>query len=136
MNFAKLIEISRALYPRYSTGRQFHTTFFLKKNRIVSMGYNNYYKSHPINLRHNYKDRDGNDCRYHVGLHSEIACFLRYGQEDTSDLVWINIRIGRNGLVGLSKFCQGCQSLLRQSGFKRAFYSTNSDNFEEFALAD
>ena len=57
-------------------------------------------------------------------------------QEDTSDLVWINIRIGRNGLVGLSKFCQGCQSLLRQSGFKRAFYSTNSDNFEEFALAD
>ena len=132
MNFKKLIEISYALQPRYATGRNFHCTFLLKKSRLLSVGWNNYIKSHPINLNFNYKDKNGDDARYHVGLHSEASAWLRYGQENTSDLTWVNIRIMRCGGIGLARFCVGCQNLIKQAGFKRAFYSVAGGRFEEF----
>lgn len=85
-----------------------------------------------MNLKFDYKDKNGERSCQNVGLHSEMACFLKYGQEDTSDLIWVNIRIMRCGKVGNAKFCSGCRQLISQSGYRRAFYSINEENFGEF----
>lgn len=115
------------------TAKTFHTTFILKKNKIQKIGINND-KTHPANLKYRYEGKDGTDIRRFVGVHSELSAILKYGKEDCSDCVFINVRIDRNGDTAISKPCMGCQDLLKQVGFKRLFFSTENGNFEEWKL--
>jgi deoxycytidylate deaminase len=113
------------------TAKTFHTTFIIKKNRIQKIGIN-MNKTHPANLKYDYYGKDGTDIRQYVGLHSELSAILKYGKEDCSDCVFINVRIDRNGNATTSKPCRGCQDLLRQVGYKRLFYTNKDGNFEEW----
>ncbi len=128
--FNRLVEISRALYNKQSTLRCHHFTFIIRKGKIVSIGQNKD-KTHVKNLDYNYCDRNGLDMRREVGLHSELSAVLRDGRENLSDSVFVNIRIGKDGKLKMSKACFGCRNLLNQIGYKRLYYSTNQETFEE-----
>lgn len=126
MDFDRCLEITRALYRSDHSERTFHTTFILKKNRILSIG-TNHAKTHPITLKYNYKSHSGVDIRDKVGLHSELSSLLKLGEEDTSRYDFLNIRLDRNGKVCYSKPCSGCQHALNQFGY-RNFYYTESES--------
>ena len=111
--------------------RTFHTTFIVKKNKIQKIGINAN-KTHPANLKYDYYSKDGDDLRTMVGLHSELSAILKFGKEDCSDCIFVNIRIDRNDKVAMSKPCRGCQSLLRQVGFKKLYYTNDQGNFEQW----
>lgn len=131
INFKKLEEITRALEPIHR-GKQrcFHSTFLIRKGKIVSIGWNSE-KTHPINLKYNYLNRQGNSIGNQVGTHSEASALLRYGQEDCSDCVVVNLRIDMNSKLNSAKPCSGCAHFLNQVGFKQLWASDSHGEFEK-----
>lgn len=129
--FDKLVEISKALMQEGFTTKTFHTTFILRKHKIQKIGIN-VDKTHPANLKFNYRGLNNVDTRTMIGIHSEMSAVLKYGKEDCSDCTFVNIRIDKNNNVTMSKPCVGCQCLLRQVGFKRLYYTNNKGNFENW----
>lgn len=127
--FWKSVEIARALRPRYATGRCFHITTAFEKNRLIAIGTNNYNKTHPKALLYRKKETWSD---YVPSIHSELSAVLKLGEESCGDLVFFNIRIDKNDELNNSHPCSGCAELLRQTGFKKLFYSTSERNFLEF----
>lgn len=126
----RTIKIGYFLWEEYdSGGRVFHLTTAWRCSRLLSIGTNNYRKTHPEMLKYNYTNRDGKI--YTPGRHSEWACLSQIGQQDCSKIIFINIRIDRNGKIAYSKPCNGCRKLLDNSGYKMILYSTNEGAFEK-----
>ena len=126
------MDISRALFnPKEHDNRCFHTTFLLKKGKLVSIGINSS-KTNPRNLKYDYTARNGVDIRHIVGTHSELSAIIKYGKEDISDCIVVNVRIGRDGKVNNSMPCHGCLSMFVQTGFRRLFYSNSMGDFVEY----
>ena len=131
----KYIEITKALMPENFSLKTFHTTFIVKKNRIQKIGIN-CYKTHPANLKYKYYGKEGEDIRTLVGVHSELSAILKYGKEDCSDCVFVNVRIDKNGNPTIAKPCRGCQDLLVQVGHKKVFYTNFKGEFETWNLLE
>ncbi len=129
MNFERLVEISRALKDEKQTGRAFHTTFALRKNRIVNIGFNDYNKTHPLTI--NYKNRFGNSYNYVSGIHSESCVVSRLKMDDLSEFTFVNIRIMNDGNLGMSAPCSNCHQLLLKYGVCKLFYSNTLGGFSK-----
>lgn len=127
----KCIEISLGLRPKKQTGKSFHTTFIFNKNRILSIGTNNYNKEHPYHKMGKYCGYKQNPSQYHACLHSEISALLRLGEEDCSRYTFVNIRIDNNNKTSIAKPCPNCQRILNQVGYKKIIYSNSENGFDE-----
>ncbi len=131
MNFSKLIEISYALLPRAVEGQKArHFSFLLYRSKIESIGINNPFKTHPLNLRNNYRDRDNRDISQYVGIHSELSAILKFGEEDLSKFTLVNTRIDLNNKLAFSKPCCGCNNLLKSLKLSQVYYSNNEEGFD------
>jgi hypothetical protein len=129
--FNKYVDITKALMSEGFNTKTFHTTFIVKKNKIQKIGINTN-KTHPKNLKYAYYSSKGDDLRDMVGIHSELSAILKYGKEDCSDCIFINIRIDKNGNATMSKPCRGCQDLLKQVGYKKLYYTNLLGKIEEW----
>lgn len=129
MNFDRLVEISRALKDEKQTGRAFHTTFVLRKNRIVTIGFNDYLKTHPLTI--NYQNRFNNSFKYVSGIHSESRAISRLKIDDCSDFTFVNIRIMNDGNLGMSAPCINCHQLLLKFGVNKLFYTNTLGGFSK-----
>ena len=127
----RYVELSRALMSEHFEAKTFHTTFIVRKGRIQKIGINSP-KTHPRNLLYRYVGKEGTDIRTMIGLHSEMSAIIKYGQDDCSDCVFVNVRIDRNGNLAMAAPCRGCQHVLRQVGFRQVFYTDNSGEFKEW----
>lgn len=133
MKFDRFKEISYALLDRHTEIKSKHFTFIVYKNKIVSIGFNNTKKTHPINLRNNYRCRDDKtDISDSVGTHSELAAIIKYGWEDLDNHVIVNTRINRLGQIANSRPCEGCQNLIKQMNVKAIYYTDADGNFVRF----
>lgn len=124
----KLIDLARALKPRDFTGRCWHVTFAFNKSRLLAVGWNKPNHTHPRNLRLDYI-KNGRHLGTTIGLHSELACFLRLGREDCSSIDFYNVRIDRNGNPNMSFPCRGCLSLFHQIGARQVFATDKNGDF-------
>ena len=125
MNLNRLIEISYALKGKtISGGRNWHCAFILNKSKILSIGVNSYYKTHP----------KANELGYPVfsGIHAELAACLKLGLTDCSKYHIVVIRIDRGNKLNLSKPCKSCARLLNglNFGLNNIIYSTSAGGFE------
>lgn len=131
--YNRLILLSKALMPDHRDFKSHHVTFIIRKGKILKIGVNRERKTHPRNMLHNYVDRDKRRISHFVGTHSELDAIMKYGKDDCTDCTFVNIRIDKNGMLNMAKPCIGCQSLLKQVGFKKVIYSTSNENgFEEW----
>jgi len=117
----KYIEIAKALQPNTHNVKTFHVTFILSKNKLLSIGINKP-KTHPKTIKYSY-------C-HSVGIHSELSAVLKLGKENCSNYTFVNVRLKKDGTVGSSKPCKGCQDLLNQVGYKSIFFTTDQGNFD------
>jgi len=130
-NFNRYIEISRALFDiKNHSARTFHTTFIIKNGKIQVIGINSL-KTNTRSLRLNYF-KNGEDLRKLVGTHSELSALIKYGKEDCSNCIFLNVRIDKEGNIKNSFPCNGCLSGLFQVGFKRLYFTNDSGDFEEY----
>lgn len=128
--FNRLVDISKAMKSRCQTGMRFHTTFFLKKSKVICIGFNDYNKKHLSHKYGEYKAHKFCKDPYRPSLHSECACIIKFGETDLSSYEVCNVRIDNNSQLSLSKPCPNCFKLLSSLTPKRIYYSTHN-GFEE-----
>lgn len=132
MNFDRLVEISRALKDEKQTGKQFHTTFAIRKNKILAISFNDYTKTHPLTI--NYVSRFGNTHTYTASQHSEQKIYGRIMKMgfNCNDLVFVNVRITNGNQLGLSAPCPNCfANFVGRYGYRRFYYSNEFGGFSE-----
>lgn len=134
MNFNKIIEVSYALINKHNADlRCRHFSFILDRNRIISIGLNSL-KTHPLNLKYNYVNKNNQNISSIVGTHSELNAVIKLGEEDCSGLTLINTRINRNNKLDYSAPCRGCLDMAKQLNFKNIYYSNSNGVFNEMSV--
>lgn len=118
----KCVEITKCLKKDKETGRSFHCTFIFEKNKLLSIGFNNYKKLHRKHKFGDYKGTKANPDQYVAGIHSEIDAIIKLGRTDCSKLTIVNTRIDNNNNINISKPCENCMRVLRLLGYKNIYY--------------
>lgn len=123
-NFDRLITISKKLI-QLPDARHKHFSFIVKRNKILSVGYNLSFTTHPLSHKYGYRFSN---------IHSEMKAILDFPYPPTylRDCTLINIRIMADGSVGLSKPCSKCQKLLKDFSITNIYYSVNGSRFEKY----
>ena len=97
------------------------------KHRIISSGHNSSTRCSPIQKQMD-TARFGNPDKHRGPVHAETACLLpliRQGYDMSRSDLYI-VRRHRNGSLAISRPCPGCMSLLRASGVRRVYFSTEN----------
>jgi tRNA(Arg) A34 adenosine deaminase TadA len=113
----KIVELAQASAELPNSSKK-HFSFICNKNRIISFGWNNGFKSHPLSARYGHRFN---------GIHSELAAIRNFPyQIGTLGLYrFINVRILASGQVGMAKPCGYCQHLLHDFGVSHVYYSND-----------
>lgn len=134
MNLDRIVEITFALAGKNKNNQRCrHFSFICDGKRILSIGSNSP-KTHPVNLRFDYVNRQKHCIRSMIGTHSELSAVLKIGEQNCKGLTIINTRINRKNQIDFSRPCNGCMDMIKKLGFKRVIYSTKSHNFENFMV--
>jgi hypothetical protein len=120
---SKLLRISRDLINLPNSNAK-HFTFICLRNKIISMGYNNGWKTHPAGARFG--------ARFNA-VHSELAAIKSFPWKplDLPDCTWYNVRIHKDGTPAMSRPCISCQQLLRSFDVHNVFYTDANGVFRE-----
>jgi tRNA(Arg) A34 adenosine deaminase TadA len=121
MNFKRLEEIAYGLLHKRGEKRSFHVAFLIKKGRIHTIS-NNESKTHTFMKQFPYFPKSG--------LHAELSCFIRAGQEEYSDFKMCVCRINRNHKLDISKPCFACATAAKQLGIKELYFSTKEETWD------
>lgn len=100
-----------------------HFTYIVDGNKILSIGYNNAWKTHTIAHKYKYLF----NC-----IHSEVSAIIRfqYHEEYLPRCKVVNVRINKAGNICMAKPCNRCLSILTDVGFKEIWFTNNSQSFE------
>ena len=128
------MEVSYALINKHNADlRCRHFSFILDRNRIISIGLNSP-KTHPLNLKYNYVNKNNEKISNIVGTHSELSAVIKLGEEDCSGLTLVNTRINRNEELDFSSPCSGCLDMIKQLNFKNVYFSNAQGKFDKLDL--
>lgn len=124
---SRVVEIARALKPLKATGKPFHVTACYKKNKLISIGWNDYRHFHPAKRFGAYMGYKQSRDKYIPGRHSEIAAILNSGQTDFSDITFINVRINNSDNIDIAKPCPNCSRVLIDQLCVKSIIYTKTD---------
>lgn len=104
------------------TSSKKHFSFIVERNKIISYGWNNGYRTCPISARYGHR---------FSGIHSELAAIRNFPYPPVflSQYRIVNLRVLSAGTLGLSKPCVYCQKMLFDFGISDIWYSTNTGEF-------
>jgi hypothetical protein len=68
------------------------------------------------------------------GVHSEIAALNKVKRGKRKGLTFINIRIRKDGKLGISYPCKACESRFKDEGITRGFAYSGYNRIEEIRL--
>lgn len=106
---------------KFANCKSKHISFIVDKNKILSVGWNDGWKTHPLAKKHGYR---------FSSIHSELAAIIRIGIDNCHGLTLINVRVNSLGEIRISKPCSICQSWLSTLGLKQIYYTNNEGRFE------
>lgn len=96
-----------------------------KKGNILSVGKNDYFRSHPTQAY--YAEKCGN--KHSIFIHAEIDALTKipYGKKPYAIYI---ARINKNGEPVIAKPCQICQEAIKDAGIKEnnIYYTKGSKN--------
>lgn len=118
----KLIEFAIADAPNIEHNFK-HFTFILERNKILSVGKNNPEKTHPLALKFGHRF----NC-----IHSELAAIVNFPRPNIylRACTLVNVRVGVNGDIRISKPCHVCQYMLAAFNITDIYYTNRNGNFE------
>lgn len=117
----KIISITKEL-ANVPIGKNRHFSFFVRRNTIISIGWNDYFGTHPYCKRYGYDKKR---------IHSELAALIKFrgNYSDLRKCTIINSRVNRFLDIGMSKPCEVCSRLIKEIGFKKVYYSNIDGEF-------
>jgi deoxycytidylate deaminase len=86
------------------------------KNKILSLGFNSYVKTHPRQKKYSVKTGSSEKCF----LHAEIASLIRAKGKVKTVLV---LRLTQNKVIRISKPCKICSLALAEAGVEQVYYT-------------
>lgn len=100
-----------------------HFSYVARRNKIVAFGVNRPFKTHP--LANKFATRFRN-------IHSETDVIRRFPlpMAELRKHTLINVRIGCNGKLTMSRPCGACTKLLAAFGVTDIFFSTKCGDFQ------
>jgi len=100
-------------------------------NRILSVGYNNMKKSHPIMCKNSTSAKQ----REYIKLHAEVAALItaNYDSIDSRTSIYV-FRKRRDGYQGLAKPCDVCTNFIQSLGIKKVYFSLNYSGYGDMTL--
>jgi hypothetical protein len=125
----RTLEFARLLQPEKQTGRSFHVTAAFQKSKMIAIATNDYSHPHLAHLFGEYKPTKGDYHHYVSGRHSEAEILKKLKNADTSKLVFVNVRLGKNGVPMMARCCPNCERLMREKGFKEVLYTISENEF-------
>jgi deoxycytidylate deaminase len=122
----KVLNISQELIG-VPDARNIHFSFLMMKNRIISVGWNEYHKTHPQAKRNGYR---------FDSIHSELSAIYRCKDRNISfkDCFLVNVRLNRFGEIRISMPCILCQKWLRSIGIREVWFTNTVSCFQEMLL--
>jgi deoxycytidylate deaminase len=135
MDFKKIIEMSFALAGRHRYSQRCkHFSFIFEKNKLISIGINSP-KTHPLNLKYNYVNKQKDKISHIVGTHSEMNAVIKLGLlTNCEGLTIVNTRINRKKEIDYSLPCNGCMDMLLDLKFEKIYYTTKEKKFNFISL--
>lgn len=120
----KLIKKSQELVYLVPNNQHKHFSFILRRNKVLSFGWNVPFKTHTFALKWQ---------KEYIFLHSELHAIKNFGEPpiQLEGLTMVNTRIGKSGLPRLSKPCECCQRALLSFGIESVFFTNNHGGFEQ-----
>lgn len=117
----KLIRKSYNLADCIPFKKNRHFSFIMRKNKILSFGWNLINKTNPLCWKYKYE---------YPYTHSEVMAIRNFefppGLLSRCELV--NVRLGANS-VKMSKPCEDCLRMLAAFDFRRVWYTNNNGIF-------
>jgi deoxycytidylate deaminase len=106
-------------FPRIQIG-----AVIAKKSNIIAVGVNQE-KSHPTQKEFNLNRFNGklDTCQHH--LHAEMDAFLKVRNTDLSKASIYVFRRNANNELAMSRPCPACMAMIKKSGIKKVYYTTN-----------
>jgi deoxycytidylate deaminase len=132
--FERAVEMAKAIKPTKKTGKSFHVSIIYRKNRMICVGYNDYNRPHNEKRFGKYINHKGYESEYKPCIHSEISSIIRHGEENLNKYDMLNIRIGNEDQVLLSRPCPNCLRVCTEINLDNIFYSTDENNYEQISL--
>lgn len=105
-----------SVFPDYR-----HGALLVKGGSILNSAYNK-------NSRIGWADRFRGKACGHATHHAELGAILGVDRTKTSGADVYVVRIGRTGVLKMSRPCQMCQQVLSHMGVKRVYYSIDEEN--------
>lgn len=115
----KCVKLSRKLID-LPDSCQLHFSFLILKNRIISVGYNLSFKTHPLAKLYHHR---------FCSIHSELKCINNCLPKYIHRCTLINVRIMKDGSLGMAKPCPKCEQLIRDFGIKDICYTNRNGIF-------
>lgn len=106
-------------------GKRKHFTFLIYRNRIISIGRNHVYKTHPQGI-----DKYG----YGKIIHSELDCLKSIRKINPKKHTIVNIRLNGKRQIRKSDPCTDCAKMLKSIGFTEILCSDNYGNLSKVFL--
>lgn len=119
----KIVDVARNLFD-LPIGRFKHFSFICNRNKIVSVGWNKAFKTHPLAKRFGHRF----NC-----IHSELDAITSFNHPVSSlhKYKFYNVRLRTNGKLAVAKPCLHCQYMLSSFGVEKVWYSSPT-GFKEF----
>jgi deoxycytidylate deaminase len=135
MDFGRIVEMSFALAGRHKHAQRCkHFSFIFQKNKLLSIGINSP-KTHPLNLKYNYVNKQKDKISHIVGTHSEMSAVIKLGTIEGYDgLTIVNTRINRKKELDYSHPCNGCMEMLLDLKFEKIYFTTKEKKFKLIKL--
>lgn len=120
----KLIRLSNDLFHLPVSNAK-HFTFICERNKIISFGYNNAWKTHPAGLR--YGQRFG-------AIHAEWDALRKfpYPVDDLKFYDIINVRLNKRRQPAMAKPCKYCANMLISFNVTKVTFTNEFGEFEQW----
>lgn len=102
-----------------------HLSFIVMRNKIVSSGINDSYKTHTEAARWGH---------WHHSIHSELDAIVKFSGKNLSRHTMYNLRISRANQIVLSKPCKKCEAMLHYYGIE-CIYTNERGKFQRLLEA-
>ncbi|TXT66034.1 MAG: putative tRNA-specific adenosine deaminase [Promethearchaeota archaeon] len=117
----RCVKIAKSLVDM-PNGKNKHFSFIFRRTKLLSIGWNNYEKTHPMTVEYGYRGRT---------IHSEMMALLNIRRiERFTNCYLVNVRINSKYELRMSKPCLNCVKLLKSHGIIDIYYTNHLGKFE------
>jgi len=125
----RFFEIARNVSKRSTHPRVFIGAIVVHKNTIIGEGAN-LFKSHPIQKKYNKFNPKMKENENHF-IHAEISAIIHAGTTNLEGCFLYVYREDKKGKLAMCHPCPSCMALIKATGIKKIYYTTNDGFCEE-----